>query len=128
MTAYSPKLDKLISDYAIHLEKNVKDAVNPRVPAAASLLRIAFRTVATGDRLLTKIYDELGWDTFEPNPSERARDLADLADKNGNSKTAASLRQSLATFDRIAGAAKNNLPEGTGAYKVLREIKKLKLG
>lgn len=127
MTA-NTKLDKLISDYAIHLEKNVKDAINPRVPASASLLRIAFRTVVTGDRLLTKIYDELGWDKFEPNPYERGRELADIAEKNGNPKTAASLRQSLDTFDKISGAAKNNLPEGTNALKVLREIKKLKIG
>lgn len=127
MTA-NTKLDKLISDYAIHLEKNVKDAVNPRVSSAASLLRIAFRTVATGDRLLTKIYDELGWDKFEANPYERGRELADIAEKNGNLATALSLRQSLATFDKISAAAKSNLPEGTGAYKVLREIKKLKIG
>ena len=127
MTA-NTKLDQLISAYAIHLEKNVKDAINPRVPASASLLRIAFRTVVTGDRLLTKIYDELGWDKFEANPYERGRELADIAEKNGNPKTAASLRQSLDTFDKISGAAKNNLPEGTGALKVLREIKKLKIG
>lgn len=127
MTAKT-KLDKLISDYAIHLEKNVKDAINPRVPASASLMRIAFRTVVTGDRLLSKIYDELGWEKFGADPYERGRELADLAEKNGNAKTAASLRQSLATFEKMSGAAKSNLPEGTSALKVLREIKKLKLG
>ncbi len=128
MTAYSPKLDKLITDYATHLEKNVKDAINPRVPAAASLLRIAFRTVVTGDVLLTKIYDQLGWEKFGTDPYERGRELADIAEKNGNSKAAGSLRQSLNTFDKIARAAESKLPEGTGTYKVLKEIKKLKLG
>jgi hypothetical protein len=127
MTA-NTKLDQLITAYAIHLEKNVKDAINPRVPASASLLRITFRTVVTGDRLLTKIYDKLGWDKFGADPYERGRELADLAEKNGNARTAASLRQSLATFDRISGAAKSKLPQGTNVLKVLREIKKQKLG
>ncbi len=128
MTAYNPKLDKLLTEYALHLEKNVADAINPRVPASASLLRIAFRTVVTGDRLLTKIYDQLGWEKFGADPYERGRELADLAEKHGNTKAAASLRHSLNTFDKIARAAESKLPEGTGTLKVLREIKKLKLG
>ncbi|MDI1226081.1 MAG: hypothetical protein PSY14_00150 [bacterium] len=128
MTAYNKTLDKLITDYATHLEKNVKDAINPRVPAAASLLRIAFRTVVTGDVLLAKIYDQLGWEKFGADPYERARELADLAEKNDNLAAALSLRFSVNTFDKIARAAKSKLPEGTGTLKVLKEIKKLKLG
>jgi len=128
VTAYTPKLDRLITAYAKHLDKNIEDIRNPRQPAIASFARIAFRTATQGDRLLTKIYDHLSWKKLGADPSERMEALADLALKNGNIAAAESLRYSLAFVDYIAEKAEAPLPENASPLQVIGAAKKLKLG
>ena len=80
MTTWTPKLKKLINDYADFEIKNSEDGKNPRQTVVGSLLRTAFRTAVTKNGRYNEVCKELGLDTKEYH--KNIQTMIDLAKAN----------------------------------------------
>jgi hypothetical protein len=100
MAKWTPKLEKLVEKLGDYNEAQMKSLLNPKVPAPASALRIAFRAVTQGEPTMKKAFKEAGWE-YQQNWMGNLQKLSDLADQNG-SDAAAKIKKTLPLARKIS--------------------------
>ncbi len=117
-TEWTPKLEKLIREYAAYEEKNAKDGLNPDQTVAGSMLRVAFRQAVTRNGKYKKICKKMG---LKPeNYASNVQDMIVIAAVN-KSDAADKLKKTQTVWKNWGNIS------AKGVYKNLKAAKKLKI-
>jgi hypothetical protein len=111
MTKWSPKLEKLIRGYADFELKNARDGADPKKSVTASMLRMAFRSVVTGNGHYKALCSEMGFSADPKSYSRNNEAIIKLAKAN-NSDAADKLAKTQAFWKKYAGGSFNKIKAG----------------
>ena len=116
MTQWTPKLEKLIREYAAFELKNVKDGANPKISVAGTMLRSIFHSAITRNGHYNTLCAEMGLAPDSKAYYKNIQAIIDLAKAN-NSDAAEGLEKTRAFWKQY----------GSGSMKqVIASMKKAK--